>query len=125
MYNNRKRNPHKCYCNYNFRSNSNNSNIPMNCKYNKEMLVLSDEINIDENACDCGFKEENTFPKNPVLGQSYVPIQQLEETFTPSDGLNHGSLFPELVKPYFPGQSIEEFSFIKAMNFPKEGCNQC
>ena len=65
------------------------------------------------------------FPENPMLAQSYVPIQTLNKTFIPSVGLKMGTIFPELVSPYSPCQSLEEIAFIKAMNKTKEGCNKC
>ena len=77
--------------------------------------------------CDCGFDSqgESVFPQNPMLAQSYVPIQTLDKTFTPCVGLKMGTIYPELVSPYEPCQSIEEIAFIKAMNKVKEGCNKC
>ena len=88
---------------------------------------VSNNLSInDTDFCDCGFNEsESLFPENPMFGQSYVPIQTLNKTFVPCIGLKMGTLFPELVLPYSPGQSIEENAFIKAMNTVKEGCNKC
>ena len=75
--------------------------------------------------CGCGFNEEDSvFPENPMFGQSYVPIQRLNKTFTPCVGLKMGTIFPELVSPYFPCQSMEENAFIKAKNEIGEGCNR-
>lgn len=82
----------------------------------------------DDDSCDCGFNlndNEPVFPQNPMLAQSYVPIQYLDKTFVPSVGLKMGSIFPELVSPYSPCQSIEENAFIKAMNTVGKGCNKC
>ena len=80
--------------------------------------------NNDEDACECGFdEEESLFPANPMFGQSYVPIQYMDKTFTPCVGLKMGTIFPELVSPYSPCQSIEENAFIKAKNKIGEGCN--
>lgn len=80
-----------------------------------------------DNSCDCGFdtQSESVFPQNPMLAQSYVPIQMMDKTFTPCVGLKMGTIFPELVSPYSPCQSIEEIAFLKAMNTVKEGCNKC
>jgi len=79
-----------------------------------------------KNSCDCGFDEEDTgFPTNPMYGQSYVPVQQMEDVFTPCVGLKMGTIFPELVSPYRPGQSMEEIQFIEDMNKIGEGCNTC
>ena len=80
--------------------------------------------NYNNSNCDCGFDEEmNLFPDNPMLGQSYVPIQYMDKTFTPCCGLKMGTIFPELVSPYRPGQSMEEIAYIRARNEIGEGCN--
>ena len=82
--------------------------------------------NNNNDSCDCGFEQgESIFPQNPMLAQSYVPIQTLDKTFTPCVGLKMGTIFPELVSPYSPCQSLEEIAFIKAMNTVGEGCNKC
>ena len=60
-----------------------------------------------------------------MLGQSYVPIQYMDKTFRPNVGLKMGTLFPELVSPYMPGQSMEEIAYIAAKNEIGKGCNKC
>lgn len=78
------------------------------------------------NCCECGFDEEyNVFPENPMLGQSYVPIQYMDKTFKPCIGLKMGTIFPELVSPYMPGQSMREIEYIRETNSIKGGCNKC
>jgi len=82
-------------------------------------------INYNEN-CSCGFdddEEKDVFPENPMLAQSYVPIQYMEETFKPCVGLNNGTIFPELVSPYSPGDSMKEIEFLRRTNPIGEGCN--
>ena len=81
----------------------------------------------DENDCECGFDEEelSVFPEDPMLGQSYVPIQYMDKTFKPNVGLKMGTIFPELVSPYSPGQSMKEIAYIAATNKIGEGCNTC
>ncbi len=80
----------------------------------------------DSDSCACGFdEEEDVFPSNPMLGQSYVPFQVMDKTFKPCVGLKHGTIFPELVSPYSPCQSIEENCFIEKTNKIGEGCNKC
>jgi hypothetical protein len=66
---------------------------------------------------------QSIFPKNPIYGQSYVPIQYLNKTYKPDEGLKMGSLFPELVMKYSPGQSIEENIFIKNINDSRKEFN--
>lgn len=76
--------------------------------------------------CECGFDEEqNIFPDNPMLGQSYVPIQHMDKTFKPNIGLKMGTIFPELVSPYSSGQSMREIEYLRATNKIGEGCNAC
>lgn len=77
----------------------------------------------DYNSCDCGFNDDSVFPSNYMYAQSYVPWQMLSKTFNPCAGLKMGTIFPELVSPYTPGQSMEEFMYIKNTNNYGEGCN--
>ncbi len=74
--------------------------------------------------CGCGFdREENVFPMNPMLAQSYVPIQNLDKTFTPCCGLKNGTIFPELVSTYEPCDSMKFIKYLKDRNEIGEGCN--
>ncbi len=80
----------------------------------------------DTEDCGCGFDEiASPFPSNPMLAQSYVPIQEMDKTFTPCCGLKMGTIFPELVSPYMPCQSVEEIQYLKQANKIGEGCNKC
>ena len=79
---------------------------------------------MDQYDCGCGFDEdEQVFPTNPMLGQSYVPIQRMNKTFTPCCGLKNGTIFPELVSPYEPCDSIEFINYLRDRNTIGEGCN--
>lgn len=76
--------------------------------------------------CNCGFDDDvevDVFPENPVLAQSYVPIQYMDETFKPCVGLDNGTIFPELVSPYRPGDSMSDIEFLRRTNEIGEGCN--
>lgn len=112
----------KCYCmNNDYSDNSCNSQSDI--MENKCNNVMSYEENID--SCGCGFDEEQSvFPENPMLAQSYVPIQYMDRTFKPCVGLKMGTIFPELVSPYSPGQSMEEINYIAMNNTIGEGCNR-
>ena len=91
---------------------NNGCNCNMNCQ----------EMNSYD--CGCGFDEEDSvFPNNPLLAQSYVPIQTLDKTFTPCCGLKNGTIFPELVSPYAPCDSMEFIRYLKNRNSIGEGCN--
>ena len=90
-----------CECNCCCNANNNGG---CSCSYN----------NMSE--CACGFDEqESVFPLNPMLGQSYVPMQKMTNVFTPICGLKNGSLFPELVSPYYPCQSVEDIEYLKSI----------
>ena len=76
--------------------------------------------------CGCGFEEDevmDVFPENPMLAQSYVPIQYMDKTFKPCVGLDKGTIFPELVSPYNPGDSMMDIDFLRRTNSIGEGCN--
>ena len=120
----------KCYCmNNNYQNNScdtQNEMIEEKCSDvgNNSCSCCNQNSYID--CCECGFEEEdNVFPENPMLGQSYVPIQYMDKTFKPCVGLKMGTIFPELVSPYTPCQSMREIEYIAATNTIKEGCNKC
>ena len=117
------RNYRKCYC-------MNNSYQNDSCEIQTDIIekqcndVASYEDHID--SCSCGFDEEyNVFPENTMLAQSYVPFQYMDKTFKPCVGLKMGTLFPELVSPYVPCQSMEEINFIRESNEIGKGCNKC
>ena len=92
-----------------------------NCDCNMEDNMLDEtcknvisEPNNNQDKCACGFEEEcNAFPSNPMLGHAYVPRQKMDRVFTPCVGLQMGTMFPELVSPYVPCQSIEENEFLR------------
>lgn len=85
-----------------------------------------ESCDMTNNSCSCGFdEEESLFPANPMLGQSYVPIQYMDKTFTPCCGLKNGTIFPELVSPYYPCQSVEDIAYLKSRNTIGKGCNSC
>ena len=113
----------KCFCmNNNYANNS--CTLQNDVLENKCDHVVSNDNYI--NNCDCGFDEEiNVFPDNPSLAQSYVPIQTMDKTFKPCIGLKMGTIFPELVSPYYPCQSMDEIAFIESQNKIGKGCNKC
>ena len=116
------RNTGRYYRNYNNCMNIayNENDIENNCMYQQNCSCTDNMMGM----CDCGFEEElNGFPNNPMYGQSYVPIQIMGQTFKPSVGLKNGTIYPELVSPYCPNQSIEENEYIRATNQIGEGCN--
>ena len=90
--------------------------------YEKSCQGVAKEVHY--NLCECGFEErERVFPENPMLAQSYVPWQVMDKTFIPEVGLKMGTIFPELVSPYSPGESLELMEYLTATNKIGEGCN--
>lgn len=117
------RNYRRCYCMNNSYKN-NTSDMQNDMMENQCSNVVSYEDMAD--GCDCGFDEEyDVFPENPMLAQSYVPIQYMDKTFKPCVGLKMGTIFPELVSPYVPCQDMEEINYIKKTNEIGKGCNKC
>lgn len=117
------RNYRRCCC-------MNNNNHVENCQMQDDVMENQcAEVNSYEdmsNNCACGFEEEyNAFPENPMLAQSYVPFQYMDRTFKPCVGLKMGTIFPELVSPYVPCQSMEQIRMIENMNTIGKGCNKC
>ena len=115
----------KCYC-------MNNNYCNPNC-VKQDMLenscnnICNNNPSYNEN-CGCGFDDENlsdVFPENPMLAQSYVPTQFLNETFKPCVGLKNGTIFPELVSPYMPGDSMKQIKYLEKTNTIGKGCNKC
>ena len=108
-----------CACNNNSCNNKDEDIIDDTCYCVQNEMDSSD-------SCESGFDEKNNvFPENPMYAQSYVPWQTMNKTFIPSVGLKMGTIFPELVSPYMPGQSMEEIEFIRNTNKIGEGCNKC
>ena len=109
----------KCYC-MNNEKNCSEDIFESKC----DSVISYSDTNF--NVCTCGFDEGNTiFPDNPMLGQSYVPIQYMDKTFKPCIGLKKGTIFPELVSPYFSGQSMKQIDYIRSTNIIGKGCNKC
>lgn len=120
----------QCSCmNNNYQNNScENNNESENGMFEISCSNVNSPCTQNEymDCCECGFDEEyNVFPDNPMLGQSYVPMQYMDKTFKPCVGLKMGTVFPELVSPYMPCQSMREIDYIAATNTIREGCNKC
>jgi len=113
----------KCWkCNYSCNNNMNDSEYE-NC-LEESYADVDNTLGLYDD-CECGYDYNNVFPENPTLAQSYVPVQTLDKTFIPCVGLKMGTIYPELVSPYMPGQSMAEIEYLKARNTIREGCNKC
>lgn len=111
-----------CNCNWNWVNNNNNC---QNNTYETKCIDVPSQYDNYSNSCMCGFdEEENLFPESPIFGQSYVPWQRMNKVFVPEVALKMGTIFPELVSPYCPGQSMEEIRYIEETNRIGKGCNR-
>ena len=110
----------RCYCMNNYLCKDKNM-IEKSCN---EVDKCCSNMSYNEN-CNCGFDDDelDVFPENPMLAQSYVPIQYMDETFKPCIGLDKGTIFPELVSKYKPGDSMREIEYLRNTNSIGEGCN--
>ena len=61
----------------------------------------------------CNNNNYNVFPTNYLYGHAYTPNQVMNKTFAPEIGLRNGTIFPELVSSYSPGQSMDFIEFLK------------
>ncbi len=111
----------RCNCMNNQNSCFNPNLIEMACE---NISPCRKDEDYDNDDCKCGYDEEkDVFPENPSLAQSYVPIQILDKTYKPCVGLDKGTIFPELVSPYNPGDSMREIEYLRNSNDIGEGCN--
>ena len=88
--------------NYRVRMNSTRCQNARNC-CNSEIYA---DICNDNNSVP-------VFPDNYLYGHAYTPNQIMNNTYTPRIGLQNGSIFPELVMPYSPGQSMDFINFLR------------
>ena len=70
-----------------------------------------------QNNCDCGFDmdTESVFPDNPMLAQSYVPIQKMNKVFTP-DGCCPEELKQAGLGSYYTDHGVRLEYILKEFN---------
>lgn len=97
------------------------------CSNENENNSIYEDNNIqlpnNTNSCNCGFENSSGFPTNWMYAHSYVVNQKMNQIYTPEVGLKMGTIFPELVSPYCPNQSLEEINYLKKSNTIGGGCN--
>ena len=57
-------------------------------------------VNMDGLACELN---PSPLPAMPVVAMAYVPFQQYNTTYEPKKGLEVGTIFPDLDKPFLGG----------------------
>lgn len=96
--------PNKCMCNNNdFNNNYTNT-------------VSSRNYNSYSNELGNGYSSSTYNAGNTRYGYAYVPTQTFNNVFSPAQGLANGTMFPELVSPYCPNQSLEVMNYLKYHN---------
>lgn len=99
-------------CNSNRYSNYRNSscNSCVSNYSNRRRCCCNSEIY--ENICN-NSNSTPAFPENYLYGHAYTPVQTMENVFVPEVGLKNGTIFPELVSHYEPGQSMDFINYLK------------
>lgn len=102
----------RCRCNCSCTSNQNsnyrvrmNSTRCQNTRNSCNSEIYADICN-DNNSTPI-------FPENYLYGHAYTPNQTMKNIFVPEVGLNNGTIFPELVSPYSPGQSMDFINYLR------------
>lgn len=49
----------------------------------------------------CGCSMMNSMNREMVVGMAYVPLQKWKKLFDPDKGWNEGTIFPELLYPFY------------------------
>ena len=71
------------------------------------------DLYMDYNSNNNYYNNNNVFPNNYLFGHAYTPNQIMRKTFSHEVGLKHGTIFPELVSPYCPGQSMDFINYLR------------
>ena len=59
---------------------------------------------MEEFKCQCDCKMMPNLPSNVVVAMAYVPFQTELVTYTSTEALSKGTLFPELDKKFYGGK---------------------
>lgn len=76
------------------------------------MFNCNSDNSIYSNICEQSIRT-SPFPTNYLYGHAYTPNQIIGKTYIPEIGLQNGSIFPELVSSYSPGQSIDFINYLR------------
>lgn len=68
------------------------------------------------NNFNSNFNLSGGFPTNVMYGHAYVKNQIMNRIFSPEEGLKMGTIFPELVMTYEPGDSMAEMLYLRGGN---------
>ena len=69
--------------------------------------------NCNERITNLYNNSNNLFPNRIMFGHAYTPNQIINRVFVPEEGLKNGTIFPELVSPYEPCDSMDEIRYLR------------
>jgi hypothetical protein len=98
-----------------------NSGCGMNSEFNNNALnnyntVSASSYNSYNGLYGGGYNSVNYNNTNMNYANSYVPNQVFGRIFSPAEGLENGTMFPDLVSLYYPNQSLQERNFLRYNN---------
>ena len=96
-----------------------NNNIITTNSFNNNTFTDDDLANDTLSAGNYRMPVEG-YNRTMNYGVAYVPNQTFRTVFTPSNGLANGTMFPELVSPYYPNQSLAMMNYLREFN--EGGC---
>lgn len=86
----------------------------MGCERNREVCNIRRNREEYSNMCN-NSKEMSGFPECYMFGHAYVPNQVYTgNSFTPEQGLRNGTMFPELISPYMPLDSMRVIETLRS-----------
>lgn len=86
----------------------------MGCERNREVCRIKNNIEEHSNICN-NLKTMSGFPECYMFGHAYAANQiYTGNSFTPEQGLQNGTMFPELVSPYMPLDSMRVIEALKS-----------
>ncbi len=85
----------------------------MECENNKEVCNSRNVIESYTNRCN-NSRMTSGLPNCYMFGHAYVPNQVYNgNSFNPEQGLQNGTMFPELVSPYMPLDSMKVINALR------------
>ena len=99
------------------------SDVGCECASKQEITKDNMELTLGLCILEAMNKYEKDVEKH--YGKNVITDDKKMEQLGYDIGLKMGTIFPELVSPYFPGQSMEEINFIEKTNEIGKGCNKC
>ena len=106
----------RCGCSNNSCSNNNNG---CGCSNNIATMnaTLFNVTGTNTLASNSMIAQNGIGVTNLMYGHSYVPNQTFSTIYSAEQGLNNGTMFPELVSVYVPNQSLTTMNYLRNYNW--------